>query len=290
VTIAACYLSNEGAVFGADSTTTFPIGSAPATRDRHYDYAQKVFQVGGHDSMLGVVLWGMAGFPELSYRTLIAHFAQTNYLHPAASLLDVATQFSLVFWQEYTTRRAAEIQRVQHLQGQAQRSPEEAQELLNLRQAYSGGFCLGGNLLHDPTPQAFEIRYDPRWAAPTVRALEIGKPRFWGSPNLINRLIAGIDPGLLADVLRSSHWTGSREDLLALMSRHRLTPPGILPIREAIDWVHATLYSTIKTIKFSQLPPTCGGPVEVAVVTTDRPFRWVRHKTLGVAISLQESV
>jgi hypothetical protein len=41
VTIAACYLSSEGVVFGADSTTTFPVGPAPAMRDRHYNYAQK---------------------------------------------------------------------------------------------------------------------------------------------------------------------------------------------------------------------------------------------------------
>ena len=32
--------------------------------------------------------------------------------------------------------------------------------------------------------------------------------------------------------------------------------------------------------KFSHLVPVCGGPVEVAVVTTDQPFRRVRQKTL----------
>ena len=35
---------------------------------------------------------------------------------------------------------------------------------------------------------------------------------------------------------------------------------------------------TIKTMKFSHMAPVCGGPVEIAVVTTDRKFRWVRQR------------
>ena len=57
-----------------------------------------------------------------------------------------------------------------------------------------------------------------------------------------------------------------------------------LPIREAIDWVHASIYTTIQAMKFSHLAPVCGGPVEIAVITTDRPFRWVRHKRLDAAL------
>ncbi len=41
---------------------------------------------------------------------------------------------------------------------------------------------------------------------------------------------------------------------------------------------------TIKTMKFSHMAPVCGGPVEIAVVTTDRKFRWVRHKKFDAAI------
>jgi hypothetical protein len=37
-------------------------------------------------------------------------------------------------------------------------------------------------------------------------------------------------------------------------------------------------------MKFSHMAPVCGGPVEVAVITTDRRFRWVRHKRFDAAI------
>jgi len=39
-----------------------------------------------------------------------------------------------------------------------------------------------------------------------------------------------------------------------------------------------------KAMKFSHMAPVCGGPVEIAVITTDRKFRWVRHKKFDAAI------
>jgi hypothetical protein len=69
-----------------------------------------------------------------------------------------------------------------------------------------------------------------------------------------------------------------------LLGKHRYEPL-ILPIREAIDFVHACVSSTIKAMKFSSLAQICGGPIEIAVITTDRRFRWVRHKDWDVAIA-----
>ncbi len=69
------------------------------------------------------------------------------------------------------------------------------------------------------------------------------------------------------------------------MQPYSLGQPEELPIREAIDWVHASIYATIKTMKFSHMAPVCGGPIEIAVITTDRQFRWVRHKSLDAAVA-----
>jgi hypothetical protein len=64
-----------------------------------------------------------------------------------------------------------------------------------------------------------------------------------------------------------------------------LIPNAHLPIRDAIDYVHSALYCTIKAMKFSNLPQVCGGPIELAVITADRRFRWVRHKAWDAAIT-----
>ena len=37
-------------------------------------------------------------------------------------------------------------------------------------------------------------------------------------------------------------------------------------------------------MKFSHYLPVCGGPIEIAVISTDRNFRWVRHKRFDDAL------
>jgi hypothetical protein len=112
-----------------------------------------------------------------------------------------------------------------------------------------------------------------------------GNIKFWGCPNLMDRLIIGLDFEVYKSILASGKWNGSPKDLLEAIKPNRLAQPRGLPIREAVDWVHASIYTTIKGMKFSHLDPVCGGPVEVAVITTDRLFRWVRHKRFDAAIS-----
>jgi hypothetical protein len=93
-----------------------------------------------------------------------------------------------------------------------------------------------------------------------------------------------VDFGLLAAVESSPYWSGSLENLVDLATPYRLAQPFDLPIREAIDWVYTSIYTTSQAMKFSHLAPVCGGPVEVAAITTDRLFRWVRHKKLSAGI------
>jgi hypothetical protein len=282
MTIAACYLSPEGVVFGADSTTTLA--------NHYYNYAQKIFEIGESGSTLGVVMWGLGGLGDLSYRTLIARFAVHNSKHPTASVQEIATRFGQFFWPEYQARMAALLARFHHLAAQAQLTPDEQTERANLLQGLSGGFCLGGNLRHDPAPSAFAITYGPTFPSPVVQAIPVHVPMFWGQPNLLHRLAVGIDEELFRSILQSGMWVGTPDDLLSLVNPRRLAIPGILPIRESIDWLHGSIYATIKLMKFSQLAPACGGPVELAVVTTDRPFRWVRHKRFDAAIPYGEAL
>ena len=101
---------------------------------------------------------------------------------------------------------------------------------------------------------------------------------------IFNWLIFGIDSELGAAIVESAHWSGTREDLLELVHAYVLRLAANLPIREAVDYVHSVILATCKGLKFSHLPPSCGGPIEVAVITTDRRFRGVTHKTLGTAL------
>lgn len=286
MTIAACYLSTEGVVFGADSTTSFIVPQpGGGTTLRHYNFAQKIFQI-GEISTLGVVTWGLGALPDRSYRTLIAQFADARRGgHPLPNMAAVAQEWSNFFWGPYTQSFPVDFARAQALRALPNPNQAEIQELLSLLQRFTVGFCFGGNLHHDRTPCAFEVIFGPdQLAAPQPSALPVGQLRYWGCPNIMERLIYGIDPQLFDAILRSSLWSGTQQNLEQLVQQSILLPAVLLPIREGIDWVHASVYATIKMLSYSQLAPVCGGPVEVAVITADRHFRWIRHKTLDVAI------
>jgi hypothetical protein len=263
---------------------------APAGRGgshHHYNFAQKIFQI-GQDSTLGIAIWGLGNLPETSFRTLIASFADRLVGQAINSMVDIATQWSQYFWSAYERQFRDLLSRARELHAIPNRTPEQNEELGGFGWM-SGGFCLGGNLLTNRTPAAFEILYSPIMAtAPSPRALDPGMTNFWGCPNLIERLIYGCDVNTFQAILGSGKWTGSEDELAQLLLQNRLAQPFDLPIREAIDWVFTSIYTTNQAMKFSHLAPVCGGPIEIAVVTTDRPFRWVRHKRLDSAIGRHE--
>jgi hypothetical protein len=85
-------------------------------------------------------------------------------------------------------------------------------------------------------------------------------------------------------IVNSGKWRGTDAELQAILEKFAFGH-ALLPVRDAIDFVHACIYSTIKGLKFSNFPQICGGPIEIAVITTDRRFRWVRHKNWDAAIT-----
>jgi hypothetical protein len=90
VTIAACYVSPEGVVLGADSTVSAYI----APHGFHYlNHAQKVFEV-GNESTLGAVVWGLGALGNTSHRTQIAILADGFATAPPTDILDIATKFA----------------------------------------------------------------------------------------------------------------------------------------------------------------------------------------------------
>jgi hypothetical protein len=162
------------------------------------------------------------------------------------------------------------------------RTQQEEWTFQRLYLSLVSGFCIAGHIMSDRIPTAYEIIFDPLTGKPTPVERASGY-WFWGVPNMVQRLIFACDDNLKSAIMNSNKWTGSRADLDALVAMHALSHP-IIPIRDAIDFVHACIAGTIKAIKFSSQAQTCGGPIEIAVITTDRRFRWVRHKPWYAAI------
>ena len=276
VTIAVCYLSPEGVVLGADSTSTVAGGAG----NHYFNHAQKVFEV-GEGTTFGIVTWGLGGLGSLSYRTLIALLGDDLRSSVPASVQDVAQRFVEVVWPHY--QAFDPVQRFQVLHGMATRTADEDAEYQQLSVELVAGFCVAGHCESDRISKAYEIVFDPLQAKPSPTEIQALSHRWWGVPNIIQRMIFGGDSNLHAAIMASGSWTGSDIDLWNVFKQQALNHP-ILPIREAIDFVHTCIRSTGKAMRFSEFPQVCGGPPEIAVVTTDRKFRWVRHKLWDTAI------
>lgn len=278
MTIAACYLSPEGVVLGADSTTTY---TGMDGSQQHLDHAQKLFEV-GESGTLGIVCWGL-GMPM--YRTWIAELGDDIRANPPQSVQEVAEQWRDRFWNNYESMFAHELSAARGLAGIPQRTTDQEAVLRQLIGKFSGGFCLAGRIGPGRTIQAFQIVYAPHLDRSNSIA-EITTPwMFWGCPNIVQRLAFGMDGEILEAILQSGRWAGTRQDIENIRSSQHLEPMSMLPLREAVDWVYSMIYSTVKMFKFSQLRPLCGGPIEIAAITTDRAFRWVKHKSLGEALT-----
>ena len=227
---------------------------------------------------------------------------------PAVSVEEVAQRWIDRFWATYSVDFADSLKRARELSQKGDptphieartydslppgdkdqlRTPEDQKELLNLLARFSVGFCIGGYCLPDRNPKAYSIAFSPAEEKP--QPLNLPRLEFWGAPNVMVRLLLGSDENLINDVMNSGKWSGTKDELQQLRSRNFRFPP-YLPIRDAIDFVHAGIYGTIKGFKFANLAQICGGPIEIAVITSDRHFRWVRHKKLfDEAIAEQES-
>jgi hypothetical protein len=289
MTIAACYVSPEGVAFGADSTTTYP-----TQHGNHYlNHSQKLFEI-GEQSTLALVTWGLGGLAVKSHRMLVALLGDDLAANRPADVTDVANRWARQFFAEYVQSPLVVQWRILNAMaphGHAGAGPNvrtlQQEELLKqLTTTLLVGFCLGGYVLPSRTPFAFDMVFQPHAQAPPVPTpLPVGTSRFYGAPNMVSRLIHGYDAELRAKLLTSGKWSGTTQELDAFLNQFSIASPALMPMREALDYAHSCIASTIKAFKFSQFPQICGGPIELGVITCDRRFRWVRHKQWDSAVT-----
>jgi hypothetical protein len=290
LTIAGFYLSPEGLAFGADSTSSL----LTDTGYHYFNHTQKIFEISGQPETgtLAVMFWGLGSLQAVSHRTLVAQLSDSFATITPKSVLDAANRWIDHYWAAYDVDALVVLYRGlakkaahdANAKPDAQmRTAEEEQQHRNLASGLVSGFCLGGYVMPDRTPSAISVAFEPLKPKPTPTVHQSESFGWWGVPNIVSRLIFGADENLKAALLKSGKWNGSSADLDAVISTQRLAH-GSLPIRDAIDYVHSCIYCTIKAMKFSTLSQVCGGPIEIAVITSDRPFRWVRHKGWDAAI------
>jgi hypothetical protein len=281
MTIAICAVVPEGIVLGADSV----VSSSPGHGQFHFfRHNQKLFEVGENGTM-GIVTWGLASFGDVSFRTLIAKLADELAETPPETGEQAATMWRDIIWETYQRIFENEIERCISLdvklgygnEPSQSRTKEEEEELKLIKENLIVGFCIAGHLKTDRSSFAFEILIEPdlRTKPPIKMVPRLG---FWGAPDFILRIFNGFDRIVARSVLESGLWKGTEEHLETVLSAGSSAVPLSMPLRDAADFVHFCIYATIQGLKFSNMNQICGGPIEIAVISTDRNFRWIEHK------------
>ena len=166
------------------------------------------------------------------------------------------------------------------------------------------GYFLGGVDPVTHTPRCLELRFQNGIPVGPHSALALGEVRFQGMTELFERAFMGFDRGLPMRLLQNLMQICQQQvppvalppQFMSLFaqafsqSAQQIPHMGYqdVPIREAIDFCHMYLHLTIKGYKFRFGPPSCGGPIELGFITTDRPFRWARHKPFDSAVVEQD--
>jgi hypothetical protein len=264
MTIAAAYLTSEGLVLGADSSTTVYVSTPQGNSVvQLFTHSQKVFEV-GNNSRIGICTWGAGSIGTYSHRTLIAQLADT--IDDKTTIEDAANRFADIVMLKMK---------------------EQAVQFV--------GYYLGGwqPLTHAPACCHIELTPDSRKISP----LKLGLCSFSGNSVVFSRVFRGFDPqlteNLIAELGKAGLSAAGNEDKIRTAMEKASEPLASiglqdLPIREAIDFIYSYLHITVKTEKFKFGPPTCGGPIEIGLISTDRMFRWVRHKPFDSAIIEQK--
>lgn len=285
MTIAACHVCPEGVVLGTDSTTTV----TSASGSHYLDYEQKIFEVGGQGSSIAIATWGQGRIGGTSHRTIAAKLGEFVKNEGPSDLQAVADELSRTLWEAMWTGYGEDLDRALNLrkrltdEGAEELTEHDWEFLLRADQVLSGGYFLAGRTSSCGDCSAYSIEWSIRQDMPLVSQLPNESPIFRGVPQMMERLVLGYDQGAVERLLKSGKWSGTEAELYATLNEGALIMPTLLPIREAIDWIHTVIHTTIRAVKFGGWH-VCGGPIEVAVVTTDRPFRWVCHKPLDAAI------
>lgn len=266
MTILIALQTKEGIVIGCDSTSTMRINGEIA---HLFTSAQKIFPLGpANDAepfkpgeFAGILATsGDAAFGPMSWRSLANAFSLDLLASQLSSTSDTATALL-----NFTQRRWEEMQ-ASSLVPTDMPFPSAT---LNLAVVLPGGYEAQGARVEIATGKVEHFR---------VGALKIS-----GEFEVISRILQGYDQRLL-EALSAN---GIDAELFTKLAAPFLVIPQLphLPLREAIDFVHYLVYSAIKLAHYQQGPAaTIGGSPEIAILTPDRGFCWIAHKSVTDAI------
>lgn len=252
MTIVVASKTSEGLIFGSDSAVSLTTSTGDILNI--YEYGEKLYPL--EEYPIGILSWGVGSIGNRSIKSLISEFG--NELAPASEI------------DEYRVEKIAEdlfnFLRQRHLQERVRSSL---------------GIIIGGYSTHAFFPEEYIFVIPGDEGIRTVFPDLNGKPVFgsiWkGVTKPITRVLYGFDPDVIR-ILKANQQLSKQEKTQLEGLQYYITS-GDMPLQDGIDLVKFLVGMVVGITRFSIGAPTCGGHIDIAVVTREG-FKWVTRKEL----------
>lgn len=262
MTIVAAVKSRDGLVIGTDSMTQVtqvdpanPQGGARFLKA--YANATKLFVLKGE---IAVATWGSGNITDRSISGIVRDFEESLVTAPA-SIEDAANQLARQVGQIYDAAFVG----------------------IALDQQPILGFLVGGYSQGQGLAELWEVRF-PAGANNTrvncVRSQQQHGANWRGIELPFTRLHFGFDPRIVGNLIAA----GVAADLATEAVKGFETPVifDSMPVQDAIDFAKYILRTTIAFTAFEVGVPTCGEPLQLAVLLRNKGFEWIEEPRFHV--------
>ncbi len=243
MTIVASVKVRDGLVLGTDSMTSILDGEGFFLKS--YSNARKLFQIG--DLPIAAMTYGAGNMGQRSIENLFNEFSSV-VLKRKTTVESVAKALYVFFKSAYVTAFGPNATTVFGL--------------------FIAGYSRGSSF-----PEEWEFELPQSQAPQRVR-----KPTEFGSswrgvPIPFIRLYMGFDPRILEELSKRGV---ERELLLECVTPFQspIVYDG-MPLQDAVNFARFILNTTIGISSFELGVPSCGGPLQVAAITSNNGFEWI---------------
>lgn len=259
----------EGLVLAADSASTLMVQTSEGQVGvgKIFNHATKLLQL--RDYPIGVGTWGAGNIGDRTISSLVSEFANSrralselgpddiNVRSEAEGLLDSlcgAYEGFIPDWREKAHPQVGMI--VGGYSGNAF-FPEEYVFLVPEREFIA---------LREPGPEG-QQDFGANWYGMTDAIVRLHHGRDEKVPQIL--VEEGIDKAVIERLMERLHTEAQYQ-----------IPFGGMPLQDAIDYAMYLVGVTVGRYRFVLGAESCGGPIDVAMITRDRGFQWVQQKQL----------
>jgi hypothetical protein len=250
MTICASVKVRDGLVLGTDSMTQIWGQNVGGNRPivKTYSNANKLVRIGALN--LGIMTYGIGNLGPRSVQGLLRDFSPQ-----AADVQGVTQELYQFFSVAYRERFGA-----------SQEAPL--------------GFFVAGYSPGEPFADEWEFLLPRDQEIRQVRPLDDFGANWRGVEIPFTRLYHGFDPRMI-DRLKQ---LGVGQDVIdqAVLQWPSPIIYDAMPVQDAVNFVVFILQTTIGMATFEVGPPSCGGPLQIAVVLPDKGFVWIAEPKLAV--------